>query len=263
VEREIAVAQERLSAATRDKEELEDTLHLLSSAKAKAAAAQPKQNGPPPGQPPSPKPAEVLALMEANPELHSLFKRAAQGRLSTQYFAFYQSAGLTSDQIQKFEALMTQDAEDKLDLAAIMQKERVAANDPTAAKMRQLNDAKLKAAQRDVLGEAGYQQLEQFARMEPSGRFVTEVASFVGDTSTPLTGAQGIRLMELIANASTTYQSGGKATPANVDWPRVLEEAKGFLAPTQVSALNANAQLPQLMTLVQQFYQQQGAPMGK
>jgi hypothetical protein len=85
----------------------------------------------------------------------------------------------------------------------------------------------------------------------------------VRDGTTPLTQPQATRLREILANASTSYQAGGKAEPATIDWSRVMEQAQGFLTPPQFSALKADAQLPQISLLMKQFYQQQGQPPAK
>ena len=62
-------------------------------------------------------------------------------------------------------------------------------------------------------------------------------------------------LLNLLANSSNPYASGGKASLQSVNWDQVLPQAQGFLSEPQLAALKAEAQLPQIMSLIKDFYQ--------
>jgi hypothetical protein len=150
-----------------------------------------------------------------------------------------------------------------LELTAITQKQGVAANDPAIQKMRQESDAKLTAAQQEILGEAGYQQLQEFNRSAPAVSLISDMGSMVVDHSSPLTESAALRLRAVMANASPTYRAGGKVDPQGLDWPVVLTQSQTFLNPSQLAALRAEAQLPAVFALMKQYYQQQDAAAGK
>jgi RNA polymerase sigma factor (sigma-70 family) len=106
-----------------------------------------------------------------------------------------------------------------------------------------------------ILGEQGYQEYQNFARMQPVAGFVTDASTL--STTEPLSPQQSIQLLNLIANASSSYVSGGKADPQTVDWGQVLPQAQGILSPAQYNALSAESQGTQVMGLVRQYYQSQ------
>jgi hypothetical protein len=251
--------QQQLTAAQRDEGELQTALSAAETQAAAAAAAKKKaaSNVRPPN------PDETLALLEANPALRDLFKRSVKAGLGMKFRPYCLMAHLSPEQIEKFEEIMVQDAEDKMAFAAIVQKQGIASNDPAIPKMRaQMND-RFKASQKEVLGDAAYDQLQQLGRSEPIANFIANMSALVVDKSSMVTEAQALRLREVLTNASPTYQAGGKVEPGTIDWPRAIGEAQTFLSPPQLAAMRAQAQLPQLFTLVQKFYQQQPAPAGK
>jgi len=65
------------------------------------------------------------------------------------------------------------------------------------------------------------------------------------------------QLLNVITNASSGYVNGGKANQQSLDWNQVMSQAPGILSEAQMTALKAESQLPQLMPLVKQFYQNQ------
>jgi hypothetical protein len=106
---------------------------------------------------------------------------------------------------------------------------------------------------KSILGEEGFQQYQNYQRMQPLQGLVNDISSL--SVSAPLTAGQSSQLLSVLANASSTYASGGRANAQSVDWDQALAQAQGILSDTQIKALKAEAQLPQLMTLVKQFYQ--------
>ena len=57
------------------------------------------------------------------------------------------------------------------------------------------------------------------------------------------------------ANASGSYQTGGKIDAATFDREEILAQASKFLSPTQLAALASDTQGGPLLALVKQFYQ--------
>jgi hypothetical protein len=136
-------------------------------------------------------------------------------------------------------------------------------SDPALETLRAQGTAELKAAQTEVLGADGYQQLLQFRRIEPLEVVVNDLATLVVRSPTPLSTAQAEQLLTTMANASSRYQSGDRADLATVDWPQTLVRAQAFLAPDQFTIFKTNVQLQQVYALARQFYQQQGVAVGK
>jgi len=70
-------------------------------------------------------------------------------------------------------------------------------------------------------------------------------------TDTPLTAAQSDQLTESVARHGTNAQ--GRFEVAAIDWPAVLSEARGLLAPAQFARLENASQLRQLYVRARQI----------
>jgi hypothetical protein len=252
---ELGSAQARFAGASHDEMQLQAALQEAQSRAEKQAAAAKKTAAPsaPQGRP------DLAALLEARPELRALFKRSFQANLGLRYSLLYHTAGFSPTQIQKFEELMTDAEQDRMDLQATAKAQGLAATDPAIANMRQQMDAKLQTAQKEILGDAGYEDLQQYKRKEPLVSFLNRAADLVAHTSTPLTVAQGEQVLNVLAGASSSYRDGGTASPASVDWPRALQQIQPLLPPAQFDSVKANSRGLEIMALVKQYYQQRAA----
>ncbi len=267
--KEISHARERNTDADRTMADLRAALKMAQAEAEKQAAAASST------KPTTVRPPRFEAVLEAHPALRGLYRQnfRASLRLDDQindhYPLFYKSAGLTPEQIQKFEDLMLDHDEQGLDLEATLIAQR-----PGRAvidKMRQQLDEKLQAAQMELLGPAGYQRLQEFNRAKPQNQFASDVVTQVALTSAPFTAAQTQQLL----NVLTTSVRANAVVPANprdngyqvlsktTDWPRVLTQAEAFLSPTQLSVLKGNVGQVDLYRLVREFYLREGIPAGK
>lgn len=108
---------------------------------------------------------------------------------------------------------------------------------------------------RRVLGDDGFKSFEEARRLQPLQAAVTDISSM--SVFVPFTPEQSKQLLQVVTNASAAYQTGGKVTPQSVDWNQVIAQSQSFLSEPQLNAVKAEAQLPQIMTLIKQFYQAQ------
>jgi hypothetical protein len=202
---------------------------------------------------------DMADLMETNPSLRALFRQSFRANLGLQFQPFYDRAHLSPEQIEKFESLMTDAEQDKIDLRAAAKTQGLATNDPSLAKMRQQAYEKLQSAQKEILGDAGYQELQRYDRLQPLLGFTTSFGSLVAQTGNPLTASQCDLLLDVLSNASSQYQSGGRADLTTIDSKHVLQQAELILTPIQFAALQANANMIELTKLRAQFFQQKKA----
>ena len=250
---EIADARQRLAARTEDEETLRSS---LQQAQAEKLSSAPASNA----QPASPPPRRDLAdLMEANPALRTLFKQSFRASLGLRFQPLYDRAHPSPEQIDRFEALITDAEQDKLDLQAAAKTQGLVANDPSLAKLRQQAAEKLRSAQKEILGDAGYQELQRYNRQQPLLEFTGTLAYLVAPTGTPLTAPQCDQLLEVLSNASSQYQTGGRANLNTIDSKRALQEAEQILTPIQFAAAQANANIVEIVKLQDKFYQQKKA----
>jgi hypothetical protein len=240
----VARAAERLAAAARERTALGEALHGLPPGRGSPVAADGTGDA-----------ADVAALLAANPRLFALGVRAYRANLGLHFGSLYRSLALAPDQIERFEDLMTRHQEDTLDLNAAAAARGLDDADPAVVALRGQEDEQLRAAQAALLGEAGFQQLQQFNREQPVGDIVTNVATTMALSSTPLSSAQAGQLTRFLADASSAYQSGNPADTATIDWDQVLSQAQGILSNAQYEALKAEYLKPQLDQLHAQFNQ--------
>jgi hypothetical protein len=195
-------------------------------------------------------------LLEKNPDLRALFKQSFKANLAPSYQSMYASAHLSPEQIDRFEELMTEAEQDRLDLQAAAKTQGLATNDPTLAKTRQQAEEKLQSAQREILGDTGYQELERWNRQRPLRGFTSLLANLVAPSGEPLTAPQCDQLLDILSRTSSQYQAGGQADILTVDSKLAVQEAKPLLTPIQFSALQANANIVELKKLQDQFFRQ-------
>jgi hypothetical protein len=257
---DIAAIRGRVAKARHDDGELRDELKpVLTQVAKQAADAAPKS---PAATTPATHP-DTAASLEANPGLRALFRKSFQADLAVRYRPFYDTARLSPEQIRKFEQLMIEAEEVKMDFQATAKALGFTPADPALGTLRAQGVAELKAAATNVLGEEAYSQLLQFRRAEPLQVAVNDLAMLVAQSPTPLSAAQAGQLLTTMANASSRYRTGDRADLGSVDWPQALAQAQSFLAPAQIEAFKTNVQLQQVSALAKQFYQQQGVAVGK
>lgn len=146
-----------------------------------------------------------------------------------------------------------------MDILYTADQQGVPANDSAVRSLMQQDRNEMMASDQAVLGDSGLRQLKQYNRALPVAWVVNQVAMDVALTPTPLSGAQADQLGQILANASATYQGGGAANAATVNWPAALGQAQGILTPTQFAALQAQYYQSQLNPLVAQFRNQEKA----
>ena len=197
--------------------------------------------------------ADLAALLAANPGLFALGVRVYRANLGLHFGPLYQALRLSPGEIEKFENMMTTHQEQMLDLNAAAQARGLGDTDPAVVGLRQQEDQQLRAEQIALLGHAGFRQLLQFNRAQPVGDIVTNVATTVALTSTPLSAAQAGQLTQFLADASADYQSGSEANPSTINWDQVLFQAQGVLSRAQYDALETEYLKPQLDKMHAQF----------
>jgi RNA polymerase sigma factor (sigma-70 family) len=181
------------------------------------------------------------AFLAAYGQAHDMLLSIGKAQVARNYAAFIQSGSLTPEQI---DGLETQTAEHWMQTLALTPN-GIQPTSPT------LSDGQLKS----ILGDEGFQQLQNYQRIQPLQGLVNDVSSL--SISEPLNPQQSAQLLTILANASSSYQGGGKATQLSVDWSQAVPQAQGILSAAQINALNAESQLAQVSSLGRQFLQSQ------
>jgi hypothetical protein len=247
----IATARIRIAAARQRQAELE-----RKERPAQSLAEQP------PAPAAAPEKPDTAMSLDKYPGLRALFRRSIAGNLMLRYGAFYRTAKLTPEQIGKFERVMTEAEETKMDFELAARSQGFKPSDSALANLRAQGETKLKAGLIDALGDSGYEQYQQYRRVEPLTGIIGDMTTIAVQHDAAFTAAQADRLMTSIANASPGYQAGGKVDPLTVNWSQVLIEAKPYLSPTQFAVVQQAGDVQQVYLLLKQFYAQRKPSRG-
>ncbi|MFT3780623.1 MAG: hypothetical protein QM790_01320 [Nibricoccus sp.] len=202
---------------------------------------------------------DVAELMEENPALRTLFRESTKANYLLGYKPFYDAAHLSPEQIERFEEIMFEAEQDKIDLRLAAKNQGLAPNDPSLKNLQRQNKAKLQEAQKELLGETGYEKLQRYQRLQPLSGFIQNIAVGAAQTDTPLTSQQCGQLLEILASANGSFQKGGNADYSTTDIPVALRKAEQIITPSQVIALRSSFTGIKLWKLKDQFYQQREA----
>lgn len=196
-------------------------------------------------------PWQDLALRD-NPALRSQYLTSERINLEARYGPLLGQLGLSPEQTSRFKDILAAHTQELLEirLAALPG----ATAEPKAdVSSRNAAEERLRAAESELLGDTGYQQLQQYERLLPVRYEVDALAGSLALTDAPLGSGQANQLLQIIANASEAYQKGGSAdtpmpgngeqlTPLmlahasiaeNIDWNSVLAQARAVLSPAQ------------------------------
>jgi hypothetical protein len=186
--------------------------------------------------------ATMEQLVAKHPRLRSLYLQSFRATLSERLIPFYQMAGLTAEQVDKFEILTAKHEEKKVDLLAAAATDSLKDNDPDVEAVHQEQRVEVQNEQRAVLGEAGFEHLHSYYRASGAEAFATGAASLTVATE-PYSSALFSQVFQIVANASATYKQGAVYDPSTVDWNRATDQAAKILSPEQLNAFKLEAQL--------------------
>lgn len=199
--------------------------------------------------------ADSVELVATHPELRGPYLKSYRHRTHIKYLPLYLTLGLSAAQISKFEDILVNGEEDKIDLLTASLAQGVPTTDPSLAAMQKEFAAQLQAAETDLLGQAGFHALQSYDRASSGWSLATDVSTLAAAQGNPLSLAQEQQLIAVAASASGSYQTGGKIDAATFDREEVLVQASKFLSPTQLAALASDTEGGPFLALVKQFYQ--------
>lgn len=143
---------------------------------------------------------------------------------------FYRQLGLTPEQSARFEQIMARQDQANLDgqIARDLGRDEQAVYRQSGPEWSQ--------AMRELLGEEGKQQLEDYLRSLPIRNFVDATAARTYATTQPITLAQADQLIAVVLEHTPIYQQGKGTDPGKVNWHEVWRPAEKILTPEQLAA---------------------------
>jgi hypothetical protein len=169
-------------------------------------------------------------MLSENPELLAAWNAREKIRLQKYYGTLIRQLGLSGSQADSFLALLVEDESRSRDLYDLAETEGLSASDVQSLRKAQTND--LETEERELLGINGFQQAQDFGRVQAAADALTWLAGGLAFTA-PLSTAQGDKLIQAFEKGSVQFQSGATLNLASVDWPFVMAQAQSILSPDQ------------------------------
>jgi hypothetical protein len=233
VDTEIRRMEGRLAAAEKDQTNLQSTLDGLK----KSVAAVVKSQAAVPARKQSVDVALQQKIRDFRNDPKEQLRQLAARRLAlgSIYGPLFRSLGLSPAQSEKFLDLTLKGEERQMDLSAVMRSQGLAEDDPMVIKLRADSDAELQTAQRELLGEAGFRQAQDYGRTSVVRELVSGLAGAAAVAGVPINAQQAEQLTYILANASSRYRSGGPAEVAEIEWDKIDTPARAILSESQLT----------------------------
>jgi len=218
---------EDVAAKQRRAEQVEDSAKA-ATAKSPGPAEAPKAKASA-----APSLTEWLDLLDNDPKFQVLHLAQKRAELAMSYGPFFRMQGLSSEQIGKLSDLLINGVAQVEDLRAIAWTTGLSSRDPAIAAQQKQGMAELQAAETELLGTAGGEQLQQYERALPAWTYVGQLAGVAALAGVSFNREQAARLTDAIASASSAHVRGGTVDFARIDWKAADVSAQAFLSPEQ------------------------------
>jgi hypothetical protein len=184
---------------------------------------------------------EKSAQIKEDPKVQNLALASTRVSLAAKYALLFRSLDLSSAQSEKFLDITLKRLEQNEDLVAVVRAKGISVDDPVVDKLGLQMRQECETAQRELLGEAGFRQLQDFERTSDMRDLVRSMAGAATVAGTPFTPQQAEQLIQVLANANDKYRSGGKASVQNTDWDAAEAPARAILSETQYAFLQLSS----------------------
>ena len=233
IDAEIRRMEGRLAAAEKDQTNLQSTLDGLK----KSVAAVVKSQAAVPARKQSVDVALQQKIRDFRNDPKEQLRQLAARRLAlgSIYGPLFRSLSLSPAQSERFLDVTLKGEERQMDLSAVMRSQGLSEDDPMVAKLRGESDAEIQAALRELLGQAGYRQAQDYGRTSVVRELVSGLAGAAAVAGVPINAQQAEQLTYILANASSRYRSGGPAEVAEIEWDKIDTPARAILSESQLT----------------------------
>lgn len=198
-------------------------------------------------QAPRAAPFRLHELME-DPEFAAAWQAQQKAALDGPYAPLFRKLNLTPQQVDRLKTLLAERSTARMDVMSAAREQGFTGRESRdeIRTLMQATQAEIDASIREVLGEQGFSQLQQYERTAPQRTVVNQLESRLSYSSAPLTSAQSEALVNILAETSgsrgrtTTagmYFSPGSFGPPAAISDSALVRAQAVLSPDQLAAL--------------------------
>lgn len=232
----------------------------------KKVSALEKEEPPSPETPPREGPrfrggmrGAFFAAMD-NPQIQRLMAIQQKAGLDSRYSALFKSLSLTPEQLDKFKNLLVEKRTAMMDVLSAAREQGINPRTDPEAFQKLVGDAQSSIDDniRSTLGEAGFNQYQQYEKTLPERNTVDQLAQRLSYTSTPLSDTQTDQMVQLLAANAPTPKTNGVPTPltglgammGNGGTAHIndadITQAAGVLSAEQINALREIQQEQQI-----------------
>jgi hypothetical protein len=176
-------------------------------------------------------------LIASDPKMRSTYLANYRARLDLDHGGMFKALRLSPEQIEKFKDAAVWQHQERIDLEAAIEAQRLERDGPEARKLW-ADHFKASAAKRtEALGELGERYLEysNTTSLRDQVQKLARPDVVPGET---VTADQVERATDvLIANSQRKSDGGRGVVPGTVNWPVAREQLKGILSPAQTEQL--------------------------
>jgi hypothetical protein len=271
VDADNAALKRQLAAAQKTIKSLQDRLASMRGRRGGADGSEVagQENGGPGGPQGRGGRFGAFAALSSNPEFQKLMAIQMKGRLSQTYGALFKSLNLSPDQLAQFQTLLADKQQAMMDTMQAAREQGINPREDPDGFKALLTQAVSQTDQsiQQVLGDAGFQQYQQYQQTLPERNVVNSLQQQLSYTQTPLTDDEASQMVALLAQNQPQRAGNGTAGTTNGGTPgpgiMALVNGGGNAkvtndAITQASAVLSAPQVSALQTIqAQQQAQQQ------
>jgi hypothetical protein len=215
----------------------------------------------------------AFAELSGNPEFQRLLSIQMKGRIDQTYAALYKALNLSPQQLTQFQSLLAEKQQSLMDVMQAAQAQGMSPRtDPDGIKtLMSQAVSQVDANIQQALGDAGYQQYQQFQQTLPERNVVNSLQQSLSYTQTPLTDDEANQMISLLAqtqpqragNGTAGTSNGGDSGPGPLSilngggnakvTDDSLTQAQGVLSAPQLSALQQIQQQQQAQQQIQKL----------
>ncbi len=207
----------------------------------------------------------IFGQLAANPEFQRLLALQMKSRISATYGALFKSLNLSPDQLAQFQSLLADKQQALMDTLQAAREQGInPRTDPDGFKtLVNQSISQVDASIQQALGDANYQQYQQYQQTLPERNTVNSLQQQLSYTQTPLTDDEANQMVQLLAQNQPQRAGSGTAgtTTGGDGGPSLMNLVNGGgtakITPEAVTAASGVLSAPQLSVLQQVQSEQQ------
>lgn len=170
-------------------------------------------------------------IIRNEPEAQAVYLESQRAALRATYGPLFRELGLAPAEWDIFRSNIMALREKNMDLNYLLLED--GADLASIARLRTIASEEYEAAQRSLLTNEQLGRLKEYERTSPLRTMVNAIAGASVVEGVPIDAQQADQIVQILAQASTSFQRGGTAGLASVQWPAVEPLIRGVLTPAQ------------------------------